>query len=895
MSTKKKAKKPSSKAKAKLRSKAKRPPAKKAKKPARKSKPLASKKGRKAPSKAIKKSVVSSDVASLQRAFLRNLQYTLVKDQHSATPVDLYLALAYSVREKLAEGWLDTQESYYVNDAKRLYYVSMEFLVGRSLGNAMINLGVMDQWERALEGMGFNVSELLEIESDAALGNGGLGRLAACFLDSMATLNLPAYGYGIRYEYGMFYQQLVNGSQVELPDNWLHQSNPWEFVREEHFHKIQYGGRVEESTNDQGQKRYHWRDTEDVFAIAYDVPIPGYGNRTVNTMRLWGAKSAHEFNLELFNRGNYSGAIESKIRSENISKVLYPADHIPEGRELRLRQEYFLASATVRDIFYRFLKTHSDFDLLPEKVAVQLNDTHPTLAIPEMLRIFLDEIKLPWDRAWKICLGVFAYTNHTVMAEALEKWPVSMLESLLPRHLMIIYEINHYFLDEVSARFPDDLERLRRMSIIGEEGEKHIRMANLAIVGSHSINGVSALHSEIIKNELFHDFYEMWPERFNSKTNGITQRRWLMHANRPLSSLISLKIGSEWITDLDQIRKLQRLAEDSAFQLQWMEVKRANKERLAREIFEATGIEVTSDSMFDCHTKRVHEYKRQLLNILHVISRYNRIKAYPQAEIVPRTIIFSGKAAPSYFTAKLIIQLINSVANVVNNDPDTNELLKVVFLPNYNVSLAERIFPAADLSQQISTAGTEASGTGNMKYALNGAITIGTLDGANIEIMEEVGRENIFIFGLNAEEVKQLKASGYNPREYYERDSTLKRVIDMIADGTFGDAEQFKPIVDMLLNNDPYLLLADFASYVACQEEVDRLYVQPSEWARKSILNSAGMGKFSSDRTIAEYARDIWDITPERIIRHNRHDLNEREFKELTQFGSAVSKKRRRS
>jgi starch phosphorylase len=814
--------------------------------------------------------------ADLQRSFLRHLQYTLVKDKYSATKTDLYLALAYAVRDVLVDRWLDTQQSYYINDAKRVYYISMEFLMGRALGNSLINLGIMDEWQTSLKEMGVDVVELLEQEWDAGLGNGGLGRLAACFLDSMATMSLPAYGYGIRYEFGMFYQKIVDGNQFEAPDNWLRYGNPWEFDRKEHLHKIKFNGRVVGYNDEQGETRYSWVDTTDVMALAYDVPIPGYGNDTVNTLRLWSAKSTRDFELGSFNQGNYVGAVESKMRTENISKVLYPADHVAEGKELRLRQEYFLSSATVQDIFYRFAKKHDDLKLLPEKVAIQLNDTHPTLAIPELIRILLDDKHLDWDAAWNIATNTFAYTNHTVLPEALEKWPTRIMEEILPRHLQIIYYINVLFMKQVAARFPGDNDRMRRMSIIGEDGGKHVRMANLAIVGSHSVNGVSALHSQILKDDLFHDFYELWPERFNNKTNGITQRRWLKHANRWLADLISSNIGDGWVTDLDQLKKLIPLADDREFQQQWIEVKRANKSFLADYIYKKNGVGVSPDSMFDCQTKRIHEYKRQLLNVLHVITRYNRLKANPGANVAPRTVIFSGKAAPSYFMAKLIIKLINSVGAVINNDPSIGNRLKVLFLANYNVWLAEMIFPASDLSEQISTAGTEASGTGNMKYSLNGALTIGTLDGANIEIMEEVGRDNIFIFGLTAAQVTGLKNAGYRPHDYYYRNQELKQAIDMIGNGSFspGDHHLFKPIVDTLLAIDHYLLLADYASYIAAQDEVDKLYLQPHEWARTSILNTAGMGKFSSDRTISEYAGEIWGIKSEKIGRHSRRDLH---------------------
>lgn len=805
----------------------------------------------------------------LRRSFLYHLHHTLVKDKYSATKPDLYMALAYAVRDLLAERWLDTQQAYYRNDAKRVYYLSMEFLMGRTLNNALINLGLREEWDTVLKELGLDIAELQEMEWDAGLGNGGLGRLAACFLDSLATMQLPAYGYGIRYEYGMFYQKIADGAQVEVPDNWLRYPNPWEFDRQEHLHPVKFGGRVVEFTDRDGTVRHSWVDCDEVMALAYDFPIPGYRNDTVNTMRLWSAKSSRDFDLRFFNEGNYIGSVESKMKTENISKVLYPADHMAEGKQLRLRQEYFLASATVQDIFYRFAKKHDDLSQLPDKVAIQLNDTHPVLAIPELMRILVDEKRLNWEDAWRITTQTFAYTNHTILQEALETWPVPMLQRLLPRHLQLIFEINARFMTEVAARFPDDAARLQRMSLIDEFGEKRVRMAHLAIVASHSVNGVSALHSDILKTDLFKDFYELWPERFNNKTNGITQRRWLKQCNPWLSDLISEAIGDGWTRNLDELRKLTPLAEDSAFRTRWMEIKRRNKQRLAEHIYKRNCIQVSPDSMFDCQTKRIHEYKRQLLNIMQVIAQYNRLKEYPGLGLPPRTVLFSGKAAPSYASAKLIIKLINGVANVVNNDPATNQQLKVAFLANYSVSLAELIFPAADLSEQISTAGTEASGTGNMKYALNGALTIGTLDGANIEIMEEVGRDNIFIFGLDAAGAAKVRSEGYRPQDYYYRLPQLKQVLDQISSGMFspGDQGLFHPLVDQLLNSDYYLLLADFDAYLDAQAEVDRLYMNPDQWARKSILNTAGMGKFSSDRTIAEYADDIWGIEPQQITR----------------------------
>ncbi|ACD96222.1 glycogen/starch/alpha-glucan phosphorylase [Trichlorobacter lovleyi] len=817
--------------------------------------------------------VAQPSVKDLQKSFIYHLQHTLVKDKYSATKADMYLALAYAVRDLLATRWLDTQQSYYLKDAKRVYYISMEFLMGRTLGNALINLGVMEEWDMALKELGLSIEELQEVEWDAGLGNGGLGRLAACFLDSMASMQLPAYGYGIRYEYGMFYQKIVDGGQHEVPDNWLRYQNPWEFDRQEHLHPIRFEGRVVEFTDRDGSKRFSWVDYYEVMALAYDFPVPGYKNNTVNTMRLWSAKASRDFDLNFFNQGNYIGSVESKMKTENISKVLYPADHMLEGKELRLRQEYFLASATVQDILYRFAKKHDNLTELPDQVAIQLNDTHPVLAIPELMRILIDERKLTWEAAWEITTKTFAYTNHTILQEALEKWPVPMVSRLLPRHLLIIFEINRRFLEEVASRFPGDTARLQRMSIIDDSGEKQVRMAHLAIVASHSINGVSALHSEILKDDLFHDFYEVWPERFNNKTNGITQRRWLKHCNPYLADLISEAIGDKWTTDLDELQNLRPLAEDSEFRRRWMDIKRMNKQRLADHIYQRNCIQISPDSLFDCQTKRIHEYKRQLLNILQVVARYNRLKEYPGLELPPRTVIFGGKAAPSYSAAKLIIKLINSVGSVINNDPAVNQQLKVAFLANYSVSLAEKIFPAADLSEQISTAGTEASGTGNMKYALNGALTIGTLDGANIEIMEEVGKDNIFIFGLTTPQAVGLRSSGYRPQDYYYQLPELKTVLDQISSGMFspGNPGLFRPLVDNLLNSDYYLLLADFDAYMDAQADVDRLYMIPDEWARKSILNTAGMGKFSSDRTIGEYARDIWGIKPQPVEHKGIH------------------------
>ncbi len=806
----------------------------------------------------------SPEAERLKSTIISHIEHDLGKDPAYSGVFDHYLGLSYALRDRLMERWVNTQRSYYKRGVKRVYYLSLEFLIGRTLGNTMINLGLEDDSTHIMESLGHKMEDVRDAEWDAGLGNGGLGRLAACFLDSMATLGIPAYGYGIRYEYGIFYQRVKNGYQVESPDNWLRYGNPWEVARPNHLFPVHFHGRVNQYIDSGGVLRNEWVDTEDIMAMACDMPVPGYMNDNVINMRLWVAKATRAFDLNFFNSGNYIQAVEEKEKTECISKVLYPADHIMEGRLLRLKQQYFFVSATFQDIMRRYKKDGAPLDNFTSKVAVQLNDTHPAIAIPELMRILVDIEGLSWEKAWEISVGTFAYTNHTVMPEALEKWPVSMFENLLPRHLQIIYEINRRFLIDVGRRFPGDFDKMRNMSLIEEGQEKMIRMANLAIVGSHSINGVAAIHTGILKDRLFRDFYEMSPERFNNKTNGITPRRWLKKANPPLSGLITEKIGDKWVTDLDEIEKIIPLAEDREFREKWIEVKRENKKRLAAYILSKNNILVDADSMFDVQIKRMHEYKRQLLNILHVVTMYNRIICGKGEDIAPRTVIFSGKAAPAYWMAKLIIKLIHSVADVVNNSREVGNRLKVVFLSNYNVSLAEKIIPASDLSEQISTAGTEASGTGNMKLSLNGALTIGTLDGANVEIMEEVGKENIFIFGHKVDEIMDLRNSGYNPYYYYENNSELKAVIDMIQSGYFSpeNRELFKPIADSLLHHDTYMLLADYESYINCQEEVGKLYKNKDEWAKKSILNVAKMGKFSSDRTIMEYARDIWGIEP---------------------------------
>ena len=803
------------------------------------------------------------DVESMKKGILNHLRFTLAKCRYSATSRDCYLALAYTVRDQLIGQWIRTQESYYQHDPKRVYYLSLEFLIGRALGNSLINLGMLKTATQALQELNLNLPELRELEWDAGLGNGGLGRLAACFLDSMASLNIPAYGYGIRYEYGIFFQHIQNGHQVETPDNWLRYGNPWEIARPEYLYPVRFYGRVEQFRDGEGKLRHKWVDTSDVMAMAYDTPVPGYMNGTVNTMRLWAAKSTRGFDLSYFNHGNYIKAVDDKNHSENISRVLYPNDNMMEGKELRLKQEYFLVAATLQDIIRRYKFSHKTFGQFPDKVAIQLNDTHPALVVPELMRILLDEENLDWDEAWDITRTTCSYTNHTILPEALEQWPVSLLENMLPRHLQIIYEINSRFLEGVGQTYPDDLERMRRMSIIGEGQEKSVRMANLAVVGSKKINGVSALHSELIKETLFKDFHEYYPTRFVNCTNGITPRRWLKKANPALAELITQNIGDRWVTHFDELKKLEPLADDPKFRKAWAEVKQQCKNDFADHLESKYGVPINRNSLFTCQVKRIHEYKRQLLNILHVITLYNRLKDNSGHPYVPRTVMIGGKAAPGYFMAKLIIKLVGSVANVINHDPAIGDKLKLVFLENYRVSLAERAIPATELSEQISLAGTEASGTGNMKFTANGALTIGTLDGANVEIREEVGDDNIFIFGMKTHEVMELQESGYHPLEFYHSNHELKRVIDMIHDGFFSPDEPglFRPITDALLRGgDHYCLLADYADYVSCQERVSEAYKDPEEWNRQSILNVARVGKFSSDRTIDDYAKTIWEV-----------------------------------
>lgn len=797
-------------------------------------------------------------VEILKRDIIRHIVSSLGNDYVSGDPFRYYHGLALAVRDRLIDLWIRTQRSYYDDQAKRVYYLSLEYLPGKSLLNNLHCLGLMDTAKQALREFSVDFETLCDVEPDAGLGNGGLGRLASCYLDSMATLGVPGYGYGIRYDYGIFHQTIRDGWQVEQPDNWTRYGTPWEFQRGRFLFPVQFYGHVDVTTDGAGREQFHWRGSEYVQAMACDMMVPGYQNGNVINMRLWAARSDQEFNLDFFNTGDYIGAVRNRINDETISKVLYPNDSISQGKELRLKQQYFFVAATMQDILRRFTKKNSDFQKLPERVAIQLNDTHPSIAVPELMRVLVDTHGLPWDKAWDICQKTFAYTNHTVLPEALETWPEELLKRVLPRHLQIIHEINRRFLNDMGELFPGDEERIKRMSIIQDEGRR-VRMANLSIVGSHSVNGVAAMHTDIIKETIFKDFEEAFPGRINNKTNGITPRRWLRQCNPPLAAILDETIGNGWTTDLSMLAKLAPKANNKAFRAKWREAKLENKARLAAYIKREVGVSVPADSLFDVQVKRIHEYKRQLMNALHVMARYRRIKANPSGDHVPRTVIFGGKAAPGYHMAKLIIRLINGIADTVNNDPDMTGKLSVVFLPNYRVSQAELIIPATELSEQISMAGMEASGTGNMKFALNGALTIGTLDGANVEIRDEVGHENIFIFGYTADELNELRKN-YDPKSYVKDDQELSAVLDLFGTGTFskGDLGLYHPLRDALLHSDHFFVLADFRAYVDCQDKVDAAYRKRDDWNRMSILNTAGMGHFSSDRSISEYVRDIW-------------------------------------
>lgn len=802
-------------------------------------------------------------VDALKHSIAYKLMFIVGKDPSVANQHDWLNATLFAVRDRMVERWLRSNRAQLSQDVRQVYYLSMEFLIGRTLSNALLSMGIYDDIKQALDEMGLDLEELVGEENDPGLGNGGLGRLAACFLDSLATLALPGRGYGIRYEYGMFSQKIVNGEQKESPDYWLEYGNPWEFQRHNTRYKVRFGGRLQH----EGSKT-RWLETEEVVAVAYDQVIPGFDTDATNTLRLWGAQASNEINLGKFNQGDYFAAVEDKNHSENVSRVLYPDDSTYSGRELRLRQEYFLVSATVQDILNRHYMTHKTFANLADKISIHLNDTHPVLSIPELMRLLIDEHKVSWILAWDMVSRIFSYTNHTLMTEALETWPVDMLGKILPRHLQIIFEINEHFLSHVEEVLPGDNAMKSRVSIIDENNGRKVRMAWLAVIASHKVNGVSALHSDLMVQSLFADFAKIYPDRFCNMTNGVTPRRWLGLANKPLSALLDDAIGHTWRTDLSQLAELKQDIDYPSFLQALQKAKYENKKRLAAYVGEKLNVVIDPHSLFDVQIKRIHEYKRQLLNVLHVITRYNRIIDDPEANVVPRTVIFAGKAASAYYAAKQIIHLINDVADVINNDPRTKNKLKVVFIPNYSVSLAQLIIPAADLSEQISLAGTEASGTSNMKFALNGALTIGTLDGANVEMLEHVGEENIFIFGNTTPEVEALRNNGYNPHEYYENDAELHKVLTQIAMGTFspGDPNRYHNLFDSLVNlGDHYQLLADYRSYVDTQDRVDELYLQQDEWSRRALLNIANMGYFSSDRTISEYAEKIWNIKPVKL------------------------------
>jgi starch phosphorylase len=808
------------------------------------------------------------DREALKRSFLEWLVYSVGKDPESATKRDWFASVALAVRDRLIDRWMQTTRSYYEEDRKRVYYLSLEFLIGRLMGNAMSNLGVTDVCREALRDIGVDLNQVLEAEPDAALGNGGLGRLAACFLDSMATLGIAGYGYGIRYEYGLFEQRFDHGWQVEYPEDWLKFGNPWEFERAEVAYPIDFGGRIEPAAGPDGKPSFRWVDTQRVLAVAYDTPIVGWRGKTINTLRLWSAKPTSEFNLAYFNRGDYLRAVEDKITSENLSRVLYPNDSTPMGQELRFKQEFFFTSASLQDVLRRFRTHHENFDLLPDRIAVQLNDTHPAIAVPELMRLLMDRYAIGWDQAWDLTRHCINYTNHTLMPEALETWPVRMLERVVPRHLQIIYEINDRFLK--SARtLQTDPGRVGRLSLIDENGERRVRMATLAFVGSRKVNGVSALHTELMKSSVFRDLNEEFPGRITNKTNGVTPRRWLIQANPPLASLISKSIGDGWTDDLDRLVELKPLADDAAFRDGFAAVKRRNKAVLGAYVTEVTGVKVSSEALFDIQVKRIHEYKRQLLNILEAVALYLEMRDAPDASWTPRVKFMAGKAAPSYTVAKHIIKLANNVGRVINADKKTRDLLKLVFLPNYNVTLAERMMPAADLSEQISTAGMEASGTGNMKLALNGAVTIGTLDGANVEIADRCGRDNIFIFGLTAGEVGDLRARGYDPSAAIAASPRLQRAIEAIEADAFSAEEPglFRGLTDALRRSDWFLVCADFESYWAAQRKVDAAYRDRGRWFRMAVTNTASVGWFSSDRTVREYAEEIWRAMPQANVR----------------------------
>ena len=803
-------------------------------------------------------------IPTLRRALADNLFYIQGKFPGVATKNDYYMALAYTVRDRLLQRWINSVQTYTEQKAKNVCYFSAEFLVGPHLGNNLINLGIYDQVKQAVEESGLDLQELMDQEEEPGLGNGGLGRLAACYMASLASLEVPAIGYGLRYEFGIFDQEIHDGWQVEITDKWLRLGNPWEIPRPEMPALVKFGGYTEGYTDAIGNLRVRWVPEYVLTGVAYDTPILGYKVNTANTLRLWKAEACESFDFQRFNVGDYYGAVDAKVGSENLTKVLYPNDEQIEGKELRLKQQFFFVSCSLQDMIRMHLHNGERLETFHEKWAAQLNDTHPSIGVAELMRLLVDEHLMDWDQAWEITKQTFAYTNHTLLPEALEKWPISLFGRLLPRHLEIIYEINQRFLEEVQLKYPGDEGKVDRLSLIDESGERYVRMANLACVGSHAINGVAALHSELLKQDVLKDFHELWPDKISNKTNGVTPRRWIALSNPRLTKLITSKIGDSWIKHLSDLKKLESYADDAGFRQEWRQIKQANKQDLADRIQKMQGLMLNPASLFDVQIKRLHEYKRQHLNVLHIITLYNRIKRNPDIKITPRTFLFAGKAAPGYFMAKLIIKLITSVGDVVNHDPDVRDRIKVAFYPDYNVTNSQRIYLAAELSEQISTAGKEASGTGNMKFSMNGALTIGTLDGANVEIREEVGAENFFLFGLTTPEVAELKAQGYNPWDYYHANSDLKEVIDQISSGFFsnGDTQLFKPLVDSLLYDDTYMLFADYQSYVDCQDRVGEAYQDQEKWTRMSILNTARMGKFSSDRSIQDYCDDIWNVKP---------------------------------
>jgi starch phosphorylase len=807
------------------------------------------------------------DCEALKQAVHDHLRYSVARLPLLATSRDYYRALALAVRDRLQDRWTRSAQTYFDLDCKVAAYLSAEFLVGPHLGNNLVNLGIEAAARTAMAELGQDLDEILACEEEPGLGNGGLGRLAACYLDSLATLERPAIGYGIRYEFGIFDQEIHDGWQVEVTDKWLRFGNPWEIAKPEIFYYVKWGGYTETFHDEQGAYRVRWVPNHVVKGTPYDTPVQGYGVNTCNTLRLWSAEAVESFDFQAFNTGDYYQAVADKLQSETVTKVLYPNDEPAAGKRLRLGQQYFFVSCSLQDMLRILEIAGVPVERFAEQFAVQLNDTHPSIGVAELMRLLVDERHLDWDTAWEITRNTFGYTNHTLLPEALESWPLSMFRELLPRHLEIIYEINQRFLAEVRARFPADEERVARMSLIGEEGGKRVRMANLATVGSHAVNGVAALHTELLKSSVLRDFYELWPGRFSNKTNGVTPRRFLALANPELRALIDRTIGDGWITRLDELRKLEVFADDAAFRAQWRAVKHANKKRLAAYIHAQTGIELDPAWLFDIQVKRIHEYKRQHLNVLHIATLYRRLKADPALQVPPRAFIFGGKAAPGYFLAKRIIKLINAVAETVNSDPEVNRRMKVAFVPNFNVQNAQLIYPAADLSEQISTAGKEASGTGNMKFMLNGALTIGTLDGANVEIREEVGTDNFFLFGLTAAGVQDGERRGYQPGEYIAANDELRTTLDLIANGYFsdGDREVFRPLVENLRYADPYLVLADYAAYIDAQEKVNAAWSHTQRWTRMSILNSARSGKFSSDRAIGEYCDDIWGVKPVNI------------------------------